>query len=266
MKRAVSGLLVAAAAAIALGFLILPMLAIFLRVPPGRLLHLLTTSIVTDALVVSFKTTAIAQVLILVFGTPLAWLIASRRFRGRGLAITLVELPLVLPPAVAGLGLLAAFGRTGLLKTSIPFTQTAVVLAVAFVSSPFYIRLGIATFEGLDPALIDASRTLGAGPRRTFFRVALPLAAGGLSAASALAFARGLGEFGATIMFAGSLQGVTQTLPLAIYAQLAIDFDIALALGAFLVVVSVAVLLTVKLLPSWTRFTLISLAPSGRSD
>ena len=266
MKRAVSGLLVAAAAAIALGFLILPMLAIFLRVPPGRLLHLLTTSIVTDALVVSFKTTAIAQVLILVFGTPLAWLIASRRFRGRGLAITLVELPLVLPPAVAGLGLLAAFCRTGLLKTSIPFTQTAVVLAVAFVSSPLYIRAAVAAFEGVDPNLVAASRTLGAGPGRTFFRVVLPLARTGLAAGEALAFARGLGEFGATIMFAGSLQGVTQTLPLAIYAQLDIDFDIALALGAFLVVVSVALLLTVKLLPSWTRFTLISLAPSGRSD
>ena len=251
MKRAVSGLLVAAAAAIALGFLILPMLAIFLRVPPGRLLHLLTTSIVTDALVVSFKTTAIAQVLILVFGTPLAWLIASRRFRGRGLAITLVELPLVLPPAVAGLGLLAAFGRTGLLKTSIPFTQTAVVLAVAFVSSPLYIRAAVAAFEGVDPNLVAASRTLGAGPGRTFFRVVLPLARTGLAAGEALAFARGLGEFGATIMFAGSLQGVTQTLPLAIYSAFAIDFDTAIAMGALLVVISAVLLVFLKLVLSW---------------
>ncbi|HXK14014.1 MAG TPA: molybdate ABC transporter permease subunit [Gaiellaceae bacterium] len=251
MKRAVSGLLVAAAAAIALGFLILPMLAIFLRVPPGRLLHLLTTSIVTDALVVSFKTTAIAQVLILVFGTPLAWLIASRRFRGRGLAITLVELPLVLPPAVAGLGLLAAFGRTGLLKTSIPFTQTAVVLAVAFVSSPLYIRAAVAAFEGVDPNLVGASRTLGAGPGRTFFRVVLPLARTGLAAGEALAFARGLGEFGATIMFAGSLQGVTQTLPLAIYSAFAIDFDTAIAMGALLVVISAILLVFLKLVLSW---------------
>lgn len=251
MKRAVSGLLVAAAAAIALGFLILPMLAIFLRVPPGRLLHLLTTSIVTDALVVSFKTTAIAQVLILVFGTPLAWLIASRRFRGRGLAITLVELPLVLPPAVAGLGLLAAFGRTGLLKTSIPFTQTAVVLAVAFVSSPLYIRAAVAAFEGVDPNLVAASRTLGAGPGRTFFRVVLPLARTGLAAGEALAFARGLGEFGATIMFAGSLQGVTQTLPLAIYSAFAIDFDTAIAMGALLVVISAILLVFLKLVLSW---------------
>jgi molybdate transport system permease protein len=251
VKRAVSGLLVAAAAAIALGFLILPMLAIFLRVPPGRLLHLLTTSIVTDALVVSFKTTAIAQVLILVFGTPLAWLIASRRFRGRGLAITLVELPLVLPPAVAGLGLLAAFGRTGLLKTSIPFTQTAVVLAVAFVSSPLYIRAAVAAFEGVDPNLVAASRTLGAGPGRTFFRVVLPLARTGLAAGEALAFARGLGEFGATIMFAGSLQGVTQTLPLAIYSAFAIDFDTAIAMGALLVVISAVLLVFLKLVLSW---------------
>jgi len=251
VKRAVSGLLVAAAAAIALGFLILPMLAIFLRVPPGRLLHLLTTSIVTDALVVSFKTTAIAQVLILVFGTPLAWLIASRRFRGRGLAIKLVELPLVLPPAVAGLGLLAAFGRTGLLKTSIPFTQTAVVLAVAFVSSPLYIRAAVAAFEGVDPNLVGASRTLGAGPGRTFFRVVLPLARTGLAAGEALAFARGLGEFGATIMFAGSLQGVTQTLPLAIYSAFAIDFDTAIAMGALLVVISAILLVFLKLVLSW---------------
>jgi molybdate transport system permease protein len=227
------------------------MLAIFLRVPPGRLLHLLTTSIVTDALVVSFKTTAIAQVLILVFGTPLAWLIASRRFRGRGLAITLVELPLVLPPAVAGLGLLAAFGRTGLLKTSIPFTQTAVVLAVAFVSSPLYIRAAVAAFEGVDPNLVAASRTLGAGPGRTFFRVVLPLARTGLAAGEALAFARGLGEFGATIMFAGSLQGVTQTLPLAIYSAFAIDFDTAIAMGALLVVISAILLVFLKLVLSW---------------
>jgi molybdate transport system permease protein len=242
---------VVAAAAVALAFLVLPVVAIFLRVPPGRLLHLLTQPIVTDALVVSLKTSVIAQALILVFGTPLAWLLASRAFRGRGLAITLVELPLVLPPAVAGLGLLAAFGRTGLLQTSIPFTQTAVVLAVAFVSSPLYIRQAIAAFEAVDPNVVAASRTLGAGPGRTFFRVVLPLARNGLAAGEALAFARGLGEFGATIMFAGSLQGVTQTLPLAIYSAFAIDFDTAIAMGALLVVVSAVLLVFLKLVLSW---------------
>ena len=251
MRRTFAGLTVAAAAAVALSFLVLPIAAIFLRVPPGRLLHQLTTPIVTDALIVSFKTTAIAQVLILVFGTPLAWVIASRRFRGRSPMLTLVELPLVLPPAVAGLGLLAAFGRTGLLQTSIPFTQTAVVLAVAFVSSPLYVRQAVAAFEAVDPNLVAASRTLGAGPGRTFFRVVLPLARNGLAAGEALAFARGLGEFGATIMFAGSLQGVTQTLPLAIYSAFAIDFDTALAMGALLVVVSAMLLLFLKLVLSW---------------
>jgi molybdate transport system permease protein len=263
----------ALAAGLVLAFLLVPVLALFLRIPPGDLLSLLASKVAVDALVVSLKTSLIAHVIVLVLGTPAAYLIATRRFRGRALVLTLVELPLVLPPAVAGIALFAAFGRAGLLGgalnaagVTIPFTQAAVILAVIFVSSPFYVRLAVSAFEAVDPRLIEASRTLGAGPRRTFFRIALPLAGGGLSAASALAFARGLGEFGATIMFAGSLQGVTQTLPLAIYAQLNLDFDVALAMGAFLVVVSVAVLLTVKLLPSWTRFTSISLAPSGRFD
>jgi molybdate transport system permease protein len=242
---------VPAAAAVAFGFLLLPVLAIFLRVSPGRMLHQLATPVVTDALLVSLKTSAIAQALILLLGTPLAWLLASRRFRGRGLVVTLVELPLVLPPAVAGVGLLAALGRTGLLGTSIPFTQTAVVLAVAFVASPLYVRQAIAAFEAVDADLVAASRTLGAGPTRTFFRVVLPLARGGLAAGVALAFARGLGEFGATIMFAGSLQGVTQTLPLAIYSAFAIDFDTALALGGLLVVISAALLVFLKLVLSW---------------
>ena len=135
-RNLVVGGLAAATAVAALVFLVLPVAAIFLRVPPGKLLHQLSSGVVTDALIVSAKTSVIAQALVLVFGTPLAYLLASRRFRGRELVITLVELPLVLPPAVAGLGLLAAFGRAGLLGTSIPFTQTAVVLAVAFVSSP----------------------------------------------------------------------------------------------------------------------------------
>jgi molybdate transport system permease protein len=265
--------ILAVSAGLVLAFLLVPVLALFLRIPPGNLLSQLTSGVAVDALVVSLKTSLVAHAVVLLFGTPAAYFIATKRFRGRAAVLTLIELPLVLPPAVAGIALFAAFGRAGLLGgtldaagISIPFTQAAVVLAVIFVSSPFYVRLGISAFEAVDPRLIEASRTLGAGPRRTFFRVALPLAAGGLSAASALAFARGLGEFGATIMFAGSLQGVTQTLPLAIYAQLDLDFDVALALGAFLVVVSVAVLLTVKLLPSWTRFTLISLAPSARTD
>jgi len=151
---------------------------------------------------------------------------------------------------VAGIGLFAAFGRSGLLHTSIPFTQAAVVLAVAFVASPLYVRAAIAAFEGVDPNVVAASRTLGAGPLRTFFRVVLPLARGGLVAGAALAFARGLGEFGATIMFAGSLRGVTETLPLAVYSQFNVDFNVALAVSALLVLISAALLVTLKWLPS----------------
>jgi molybdate transport system permease protein len=243
-----------AAAGLALAFLALPVVAVFLRVPPGDLAAALGTPAARDALVVTAETNAIALALVVLFGTPAAYLLATRRHRGRDLLLTLVELPLVLPPAVAGIGLLAAFGRFGLLGgtfdalgVDIAFTRIAVVLAVTFVASPFYVRTAIAAFEAVDPTLLGAARTLGAGPGRVFSRVALPLASGGLGAGAALAFARGLGEFGATIMFAGSLQGVTQTLSLAIYEQFDVDFDVALAISALLVVVSAVVLLAVRL-------------------
>jgi molybdate transport system permease protein len=265
-------LLVGAAAVVSLAFLLVPMLAIFLRVPPTELFAQLGNDAAVDALVVTAKTSLVANVLIVLLGTPTAYLIAARRFRGRALLVTLVELPLVLPPAVAGIGLLATFGRLGLLGESldaigirIGFTQAAVVLAVTFVASPFYLRVGIAAFEAVDADLVAAARTLGAGPARTFFRVALPLAAGGLGAGAALAFARGIGEFGATIMFAGSLQGVTQTLSLAIYEQFDVDFDLALAIGAELVFVSAVVLLAVKLVPPWRRSPSTSAAPFATS-
>jgi molybdate transport system permease protein len=261
----------ALATALALGFLVLPLVAIFLRVPPGDLISQLGSDVAIDAIVVTLKTTLIAQTLILVVGTPAAYLIASRNFRGRPFAITLVELPLVLPPAVAGIALFAAFGRLGLLGSTfetlgftVALTPAAVVLAITYVASPFYLRQAIASFEALDRSLLDASRTLGAGPARTFFRVALPLASNGLAAGAALSFARGIGEFGATIMFAGSLQGVTQTLSLAIYAQFDLHFETALALGALLVVTSAMILLLVKLIPAWTRSTSTSPSPFAR--
>jgi molybdate transport system permease protein len=266
MRRALLAALFFGAATAALAFLALPVVAIFTRVPPGRLVRLLSSGVVTDALVVSAKTTLIAEALILLFGTPLAYLLATRRFPGRAVLVTLVELPLVLPPAVAGIGLFAAFGRSGLLGSTldafgleISFTQTAVVLAIALVASPLFVRTAI-------PDLVAASRTLGAGPARTFFRVALPLAGGGLAAGAALAFARALGEFGATIMFAGSLRGVTQTLPLAIYEEFSLDFDSALAMGALLVVVSVALLLSLKLSLSWQPSRRTSVSLSARSS
>lgn len=261
----------AACLGLALAFLLLPVLALFLDVPPGTLLAQLGREAALDALVVSLRTGLVAHALVLAVGTPAAYFLATRRFRGRSAVLTAIELPLVLPPAVAGIALLTLFARRGLLGgtleaagVEIAFTQAAVVLAVAFVAAPFYLRAAVAAFEAVDPSLLDASRTLGAGPAKTFRRVAVPLAAGGLGAGSALAWARGTGEFGATIMFAGSLQGVTQTLPLAIYAQLDVDRTVAVAIGALLVLVSVAVLLTVRLLP-WTRFASASPIRFGAS-
>ena len=254
------GLAFFTAVVVAFGFIVLPVLAIFLRVGPSKLLDQLSNPLVTDALIVSGKTTVIAQALILLLGTPTAYFLASRRFFGRSLAITLIELPIVLPPAAAGLGLLVTFGRFGLLGSSfhwlginVAFNQAAVVLAVTLVAGPFYIRQGIAAFEAVDTNLINASRTLGAGPLKTFFRVTMPLAAGGLGAGQAIALARGLGEFGATIMFAGSLQGKTQTLPLAVYYAFALPngLNIALAISAVLVIISIAILLTVKVITTW---------------
>jgi molybdate transport system permease protein len=260
LRRTLLGIAYVGTAVVAMVFLFLPIVAIFAHTSPAELVEQLGNPVVRDAFAVSLKTSLIAQALILVFGTPTAFLLASRRFPGHAFAVTLVELPLVLPPAVAGIGLLAAFGRLGLLGSSLdafgislPFTQSAVTVAVAYVASPLYIRQAIAAFEATDPDLAAASRTLGASPLRTFFRVILPLARGGLIAGLALSFARGLGEFGATIMFAGSLQGVTQTVPLAIYAQFDQDFDATLAMSAVLVLFSVALLTALHAGLTWQR-------------
>jgi len=266
MRRMIGIGLFVAVAVVTLAFLALPILGIFVHTSPGKVLDQFSNPVVRDALVVTVKTTLIAMALILLFGTPTAYLLATRRFPGHSLAITLVELPLVLPPAVAGIGLLTALGHEGLLGSSLnafgvslPFTQSAVTVAVAYVASPLYIRQAIASFEATDPRLTAASRTLGAGALRTFFRVVLPLARGGLIAGFALSFARGLGEFGATIMFAGSLQGVTQTLSLAIYYEFDNNFDAALAMSGVLVLISAVLLLTLRIALSWQR------SPSSKS-
>ena len=261
-----------AATAVTIAFLVVPIVAIFAELSLAELWEGMTSDVTLDALRVTAETNLVALGLIVVFGTPTAYLLATRRFRGRALLVTLVELPLVLPPAVAGLGLLAAFGRFELLGrgfhavgVEIAFTKVAVVLAVTFVASPFYIRTAIAAFEAVDPDLVSASRTLGAGPARTFARVALPLASGGLGAGAALAFARGLGEFGATIMFAGSLQGVTQTLSLAVYQEFDVAFENALAIGALLILASALILLAAKLIPVWRRSVSTSITASAPS-
>jgi molybdate transport system permease protein len=266
------GAAIAAAATVSFVFLLIPIVAIFAELTFSEFVDGMTSDVALDALRLTAETNLTALAVILLFGTPTAYLLATRRFRGRALCVTLVELPLVLPPAVAGLGLLAAFGRVellgrafGALGVEIAFTKIAVVLAVIFVASPFYIRTAIAAFEAVDPDLVSASRTLGAGPARTFARVAVPLASGGLGAGAALAFARGLGEFGATIMFAGSLQGVTQTLSLAVYQEFDVRFENALAIGALLVIVSALILFAAKLVPLWRRSVSTSTTVSAPS-
>jgi molybdate transport system permease protein len=260
--------LLALAAGILLAFFALPLVALFTQAPLGEIPNLLSEPVLQEILLVTLKTNLIANALIVALGTPTAYLLATRRFPGRALLVTLVELPLVLPPAVAGIGLLAAFSAGGLLGTPleeagivIPFTQWAVVMAITFVASPFYVRQAIASFEAVDPQLQDASRTLGVGPARTFLRVSLPLAAGGLIAGWVLAFARGIGEFGATIMFAGNVPGVTQTLTLGIYEQLDANFDLALAIGVLLVILSAGVLLAYKMISSWRTSISTSTSP-----
>ena len=235
----------AAALALALTFLTVPVLAVFVDSSPGDLIASLGEEGALDALWLSLRTSAAALAIIVLVGTPAAYLLATRRFRGRAVAIPLIELPLVLPPAVAGIALLAAIG------SSLTFQTAGVVVALTFVASPYYVRQAQAAFQAIDPRWLEASRTLGVSEARTFVRVAIPTAAPGLVTGGALALGRALGEFGATLMFAGSLQGVTQTAPLAIYERFATQFEDALALSAVLVAVSAGILLAVKLVGGW---------------
>ncbi len=232
----------------------LPVLAIFARVlPTGTLLSTLTRPIVIEALRLSALTTLCTLGLTLVLGTPIAYLLARHRFPGKAFVDSMIELPMVLPPAVAGIGLLMAFGRRGLvgeplsaLGITIGFTTAAVILAEFFVAAPFYVRAARSAFDGVDRELETVSRTLGVSDWATFWRVTVPVAFPSLLGGAVMCWARALGEFGATIMFAGSFQGRTQTMPLAIYAALESDLDAALVLSAILTLVSFAILLLLR--------------------
>jgi molybdate transport system permease protein len=245
--------LLGAALAATVAFLVVPVVAIFTHTSPGQLISRLGDPTATDALALSIETTSIAVAVIIAVGTPAAYLLATRSFPGRSVVITLVELPLVLPPAVAGIALLASLGPNGILGGvlghALVLNTAAVVVALTFVAAPFYLRQAQASFQALDRSLMEASRTLGSSEAASFARVAVPVAIPGLVAGLALAWGRALGEFGATLMFAGSFRGVTQTVPLAIYDQFATDFPAALALSAILVAVSAGLLLAVKLVP-----------------
>lgn len=242
--------LVYGAAGIALLFLTLPLLALILRALANPLTSAVSLDAISSAVWLSFATTLITLVLTITFGTPLAYVLARHQFRFKRLVIVLVELPVVLPPAVAGLALLMAFGRRGLLGApladagvTITFTAAAVVMAQTFVAAPFFVRAAITAFEGVSRDLEDAGRVDGAGGMTLFRYVTLPLAFRGMFAGLMLSWARALGEFGATILFAGSLQGRTQTMPLLIYNILERDLNAAIWTGLLLVGLALVALL-----------------------
>jgi molybdate transport system permease protein len=237
-------------------FLILPLAAIFLKAQVQEgVWSTLQQPIVTEALRLSAITSLSSLCLAIVFGTPLAYLLARRHFRGVAVIDTLIDLPMILPPTVAGVALLMAFGRRGVagvwldrLGIQISFTTLAVILAQSFVSIPFYIRAARAGFRSVDQELERVAYTLGHSPFNTFLRVTVPLAFPALLSGAVMAWARALGEFGATIMFAGNLIGRTQTMPLAIYMAMESDLTAALVLSAILVFISFSILLGVRLL------------------
>lgn len=240
---------------VALAFLFLPLISVFISMPLPQLIHDLNTPVAYTALALSLRTSVIALSLMVILGTPTAYWIARGNFPGRQVLRAAVQMPVVSPPAVAGVGLLLVFGQLGLLghtltvlHISFAFNAAAVVMAQLFIGAPFYLSSAIQAFENLDQRLLEASRTLGASSASTFFRVIVPLASPGLVTGFALGWGRALGEFGATMMFAGNLPGKTQTLPLAIYTAMQSNLQVAVAMSALLLVVSFALLVVVMAL------------------
>jgi molybdate transport system permease protein len=241
-----------ASASLAL-FLLLPVVALFATLSWSDFLGGLRDPLLAPALRLSLLTTTSSLVLVVVLGSLLAWRVARNPGRLSRWLEAVSQIPAVIPPAVAGVGLLLAFGRRGLFGAlldrhgiAIAFTTPAVVMAEAFVSAPFFVQAAIAAFRRVDPNLLVVARTLGASPFRTFLRVGLPLAAPGLVAGAAMSWARAVGEFGATILFAGNLTGRTQTMPLAVYTAMESDLRAAQALSIILVVAAFALLFVLR--------------------
>jgi molybdate transport system permease protein len=246
-------------ALIAVGFLVLPLLGLLIRAPWRHLGAALSGSDATQALVLSLWTASATTAISLVIGVPLAWVLARSSFPGQRLLRALVTLPLVLPPVVGGVALLLAFGRTGFFGhyldswfgLTIPFTPLAVVMAETFVAMPFLIITVEGALRSADQGFEEAAATLGAKRMTVFRRVTVPMIAPSLGAGAVLCWARALGEFGATITFAGSFPGQTETMPIAVYYALENDPDAAIALSLVLLLVSIAVLISLR--DRWLR-------------
>jgi molybdate transport system permease protein len=236
-------------------FLGLPVLTLVTRaILDGSLANAIASPVVLDALSLSLVTTAVSLVITITLGLPLAFVLARRTFRGKGWLEAIVDLPIVLPPSVAGLALLLVFGRRGLLSdpldvlgVSVPFTTVAVILAQTFVSAPFFIRSARTGIAAVERDLEDAARVDGASERQLFRSITIPLASAALAAGLVMTWARSLGEFGATIMFAGNVEGRTQTLPLVVYGEFqGGDLDASIAAAAILVIAAFGVLVAVR--------------------
>lgn len=234
-------------------FLVVPLLALLLRLSPAALLGHLFQPHVAQAIALSMATTTLTLLITLIMGTPVGYLLGRKDFRGRQVIDTLIDLPMVLPPAVAGIALLLAFGRRGLfgqylndMGVTIAFTQTAVVLAQLFVAAPFYVKAAAAGFEAVDPEIEQAAALDGANWSQVLWLITLPLARTALLGGAVMTWARALGEFGATIIFAGNFPGRTQTMPLAIYLGFELELNVALTLSVILLALSFLVLLVVK--------------------
>ncbi|RKY14878.1 MAG: molybdate ABC transporter permease subunit [Planctomycetota bacterium] len=247
---------VVALAVVGLAFLALPIVALLIRaIESGALMSALAGRAVLDALILSLSSTAVSLTIVIVVGTPLAFVLARTTFRGKALAEALVDLPIVLPPSVAGLALLFAYGRNGIAGESLevfgitlPFTTLAVIVAQVFVASPFYIRAARSGFRSITPEVEEAARVDGASENAVLGRITLPLAGPALGAGLVLAWARALGEFGATILFAGNIEGRTQTLPLLVYSEFQDSLDAAMAAATILVLAALGVLIAVRLM------------------
>jgi molybdate transport system permease protein len=244
---------VALAAALLVAFIVAPLAGLFFHLQGADIVAALRTNAAQEALRLSIVTTFCSLAITLLLGTPLAYVLARGTFPGRSLADAIVDLPIVVPPAVAGLALLLAFGRNGTFGPllagfgiQLSFSTVAVIMAQTFVASPFYVRAARAGFTAVDRTLEAASSTLGMGPLRTFALITVPLAAPALIGGAVLSWARALGEFGATITFAGNLPGSTQTLPLDVYLTLQDDPDAAIALSTLLLGLSLVVLVAMR--------------------
>ncbi|HEY2671605.1 MAG TPA: ABC transporter permease [Rugosimonospora sp.] len=237
-------------AVLGLLFLVLPLVGLLVRTPWASVPRLLAGQGALTALRLSLVTATLATVVALVFGVPLAWLLARVPFPGRRLVRALVTIPLVLPPVVGGVALLLVFGRRGLVGSwwglSLPFTTAGVVVAEAFVAMPFLVVAVEGALLAADLRYEEAAVTLGAGRWTVFRRITLPMIGPGVAAGAVLCWARALGEFGATITFAGNFPGRTQTMPLAVYLALESDPDSAIVLSLVLLAVSVVVLVTLR--------------------